>query len=192
MQASRTASLLARGESLASAGWRRLATPVHAAYPRSAPGRLASGAARVTRHSFVYRWLTKEPDPEVVVIDLRETWTVGPVIRLGEEIARTGPARRVTATAAGVGRTVDHLGRRAPIRVASVLVLLMTVPWLVLTWSGIGTVGRIVGLVVVGGSALGLRVDATWQDLAQSRVGDLLRSVFEPPPAPDERDEKPP
>jgi len=34
------------------------------------------------RNSYLYRWLTKEPDPEVIVIDLRETWTVGPIIAL--------------------------------------------------------------------------------------------------------------
>ena len=38
--------------------------------------------ADVTTHSFLYRWLTKEPEPEVIVIDLRETWTVGPFITL--------------------------------------------------------------------------------------------------------------
>ena len=35
-----------------------------------------------TRESYIYRWLTKEPDPEVIVIDLRETYTVGPIIVL--------------------------------------------------------------------------------------------------------------
>ena len=38
--------------------------------------------ADATTHSFLYRWLTKEPEPEVIVIDLRETWTVGPFITL--------------------------------------------------------------------------------------------------------------
>lgn len=32
------------------------------------------------RASFIYRWFTTEPEPEVVVIDLRDTYTVGPVI----------------------------------------------------------------------------------------------------------------
>lgn len=35
-----------------------------------------------TRNAFIYRWLTKEPEPDVIVIDLRETWTVGPLIVL--------------------------------------------------------------------------------------------------------------
>jgi hypothetical protein len=39
------------------------------------------------RHSFLYRWLTKEPEPNVVVIDLRETYTVGPLIALLDRLA---------------------------------------------------------------------------------------------------------
>ncbi|WP_135824575.1 hypothetical protein [Halorussus ruber] len=39
--------------------------------------------------SFFYRWLTKKPNPEVVVIDLRETYTVGPFIRLLNRLAPT-------------------------------------------------------------------------------------------------------
>lgn len=42
-----------------------------------------------TRNSFLYRWLTKEPDPAVVVIDLRETYTVGAVIALLDRLAPT-------------------------------------------------------------------------------------------------------
>ena len=46
---------------------------------------LANGVrtlARWIRHSYLFRWLTKEPEPDVVVIDLRETYTLGPVIAL--------------------------------------------------------------------------------------------------------------
>jgi len=51
---------------------------------------LANGTrtlAHWTRQSFCYRWLTKEPDPDVIVIDLRETYTVGPVIALLDRLA---------------------------------------------------------------------------------------------------------
>jgi hypothetical protein len=51
---------------------------------------LANGTrtlAHWTRQSVGYRWLTKEPDPDVVVIDLRETYTVGPVIALLDRLA---------------------------------------------------------------------------------------------------------
>jgi hypothetical protein len=43
---------------------------------RNAGGRVGT----TVRNSSLYRWLTKEPEPEVIVIDLRETWTVGPII----------------------------------------------------------------------------------------------------------------
>ena len=43
---------------------------------------LGTRASTLVRESYCYRWLTKEPDPEVIVIDLRETWTVGPIIAL--------------------------------------------------------------------------------------------------------------
>lgn len=39
-------------------------------------------AGSALRNSLLYRWLTAEPEPAVVVIDLRETRTVGPFIAL--------------------------------------------------------------------------------------------------------------
>lgn len=45
---------------------------------------------RTTNHSYLYRWLTKEPEPEVIVIDLRETWTVGPLIALLDHMITAG------------------------------------------------------------------------------------------------------
>ena len=83
----------------------------------------AAATARVTRglgavrrwgrHSFLYRWLTKEPDPDVIVIDLRETYTVGPVIALLDRIAvplgrsyRVSGLRRFADGAAGVAGTL--------------------------------------------------------------------------------------
>ena len=44
---------------------------------------------RVVQGSFLYRWLTAEPDPEVIVIDLRETYTVGPFIAILDRVVET-------------------------------------------------------------------------------------------------------
>lgn len=83
----------------------------------------AAAHARVTRalrtvkrwgrHSFLYRWLTKEPDPDVVVIDLRETYTVGPIIGVLDRLAvplgrsyRVSGLRRLADGAAGVASTL--------------------------------------------------------------------------------------
>jgi len=43
---------------------------------------LGDRVGTAVRNSYLYRWLTKEPEPEVIVIDLRETWTVGPILAL--------------------------------------------------------------------------------------------------------------
>jgi len=45
-------------------------------------GRSARYLIIATRESYFYRWLTTEPEPKVIVIDLRETETVGPIIHV--------------------------------------------------------------------------------------------------------------
>lgn len=61
-----------------SSGAERFATGFDRAYVTSVARRFA----RAARLSYLYRWFTAEPDPDVIVIDLRETYTVGPVIAL--------------------------------------------------------------------------------------------------------------
>ena len=61
----------------------RLATATHT----STLSKDFRALARWTRHAFLYRWLTKEPEPDVIVIDLRETYTVGPFIALLDRMA---------------------------------------------------------------------------------------------------------
>jgi hypothetical protein len=54
-----------------------------------------------------WRWVTAEPEPEVIVIDLRETVTVGPVIYvLGRVIARFVRMYRVSGLQRVVGQMV--------------------------------------------------------------------------------------
>jgi len=50
----------------------------------------------IVRGSYCYRWLTKEPDPDIVVIDLRETRTVGPMLALLE--AAISPVERMISS----------------------------------------------------------------------------------------------
>ena len=68
---------------------RTLSTRLRTAANTSA---LANAGRAVTdwlRQSFLYRWLTTEPDPDVIVIDLRETYTMGPVIALLDRFVPT-------------------------------------------------------------------------------------------------------
>jgi len=70
---------------------------------RSLSGRVET----LVRNSYGYRWLTAEPDPSVVVIDLRETPTVGPLVRLLEQVVdpveRAWEDSRIAATVTTIG-----------------------------------------------------------------------------------------
>src|SRR6056297_1071900 len=72
--------------------------------------RLATRAAATVRGSVCYRWLTGEPEPSVVVIDLRETRTVGPFVRVLESVAdpaqRAWANSRLASVAAAAGDTL--------------------------------------------------------------------------------------
>jgi hypothetical protein len=50
---------------------------------------LSSLLGRIIRNSLLYRWFTTEPEPEVIVIDLRRTHTVGPFIAILDRIIET-------------------------------------------------------------------------------------------------------
>ncbi|RMB23563.1 hypothetical protein ATH50_0778 [Haloplanus aerogenes] len=47
---------------------------------------LGSWTGSIIRNSLIYRWLTTEPEPEVIVIDLQNTHTIGPFITLLDSI----------------------------------------------------------------------------------------------------------
>jgi hypothetical protein len=143
------------------------------------------------RGSYLYRWLTAEPDPDVIVIDLRETWTVGPVITmldwlLGivENAAERSPV--VARATAGYERTLA-----APIRVGGGAALV--------TAALAGVVGIVSGgraalflaaaLLAVG--LLGRFEDRSWAELRQTRPVELLIAALEPPAPPGSEQRQP-
>jgi hypothetical protein len=80
---------------------------------------LSAGRTLVTRisafgrGSYCYRWLTKEPEPEVIVIDLRETRTIGPVLailgRVIEPVERAWTHSQAEAITTAVVEEVTQL-----------------------------------------------------------------------------------
>ncbi|MFC7026549.1 hypothetical protein ACFQH8_01515 [Halomicroarcula sp. GCM10025710] len=64
----------------------RLQNRLRTSHDRSALGRGVETLGSITRHSFLFRWLTAEPDPDVIVIDLRETVTVGPLLAVLDSV----------------------------------------------------------------------------------------------------------
>ena len=142
------------------------------------------------RASYLYRWLTAEPDPQVVVIDLRTTWTVGPFVRaldwvLTHAVAFTresGLYRVGTATAAAI--------RRAPIRVVGIVLCVAALVSLVLTTltAVVGPVEVLVHVAAVVVGLAGTRVRVPLEALAESRTARLFVAAFEPPEPPEPAD----
>jgi len=85
--------------------------------------------SRIARHSALLRWLTSEPDPEMIVIDLRETRTVGPVIQLLDwGITCIQPYWEGTVFKRGIDGVVALSERTADTRVGMMLGRLFTPP----------------------------------------------------------------
>ncbi|WP_066414416.1 hypothetical protein [Halorubrum aethiopicum] len=147
--------------------------------------------ANAVRASWLYRWLTAEPDPEVIVIDLRETWTVGPFLRIldwiiGFLIDAMEGSIFVGAAGAAMNRTRD-----TPLRVAGGLTLLMGLAVFLVAVAGdaVSTTLLVGALVVSVVGVVGLRDRRSWEELRDTRVVEFLIRALEPPAPPDETDE---
>ena len=148
--------------------------------------RLGAWTRRVVTDSFVYRWLTAEPDPEVIVIDLRETVTIGPFVAILDRIAQWLDAAATSSGAVAVGRGLLAEFRAAPVRLLGAVVALGSALAL-LVGVGLGAVGTVVTVILAVFALAGLagtQVTASWADLVDSRVGAALTAALEPPPAP--------
>lgn len=139
-----------------------------------------------TRGSALYRWLTAEPEPEVIVIDLRETATVRPFLfAIDESIGLLLLGRQTSFVGAGVTEVGERL-RAAPIRWLSlVVVLAIGVSTLVGAVRGtMGATGFWVRIALAVLALGGTRLDHSWAHLRQSRPARLLIALLEPPEPP--------
>lgn len=159
---------------------------VCAYYHSSTLARTAEFGRRALVNSVLVAWLTAEPDPEVIVIDLRETWTVGPIIRVLDRLIAPFERAAASATVPSAVRAVSERVRRAPVAFASATVLGTLAGRFALAWPAL-TDGQLGGYAVVAGVALlGLRVTASWETLAEGPVGRALEALLVPPEPPDE------
>ncbi|SFR90085.1 hypothetical protein SAMN05216559_0742 [Halomicrobium zhouii] len=165
----------------------RVVAALHAPFrDGSRPVRAAQWSAGVVRDSYLVRWLTAEPEPDVVVIDLRETWTVGPVIAVLDWLAPHGLRMWHGSIARRVLNRTTTAFRDAPVKLTSVVVLGVALARLALSLGSTGTVSFVAHLVVAALAVAGLRVDWTWEELRESRFGRLAAALFVPPEPPDE------
>lgn len=158
-----------------------------AAVEASGLRRLGGAISQWVQASYCYRWLTAEPDPDVIVIDLRETYTVGPIIRIlewvGDRLADGYANSRTEPAVSRVGTTVQA----QPIRALGAMGLVcVPVSLLALTLFGALSVALFAGhLVTAVLSAAALRSTRSLAELRESRPISLLVAALEPPEPPE-------
>ncbi len=137
------------------------------------------------RGSFLYRWLTAEPEPEVIVIDLRETWTVGPFIALLDRLIEWFGGAMEGSVFVSVGLALANRTLAAPIRMAGFVTLAAALVVALLSVVADRTALLVVvgGLLVVG--TLALFETRSWAELRETRPVELLVAAFEPPAPPE-------
>lgn len=167
-------------------GGETVATSRLAAFPR--------WIGRIGRQSFLYRWLSTEPAPEIIVIDLRETFTLGPfIVLLDRSMTNLTPyvrnSRLTNTITAGVSMV-----QRAPIRIVSVALIFLTLlRWLSSALADeLGTLELGIGVIVLLVSIVGLTIDHSLDELSETRMMKTIMSLLEPPEAPINANEPPP
>ncbi|WP_135829670.1 hypothetical protein [Halorussus halobius] len=166
--------------------YRRASTGAATAATNSTLAYLLGLLVTWTRESFLYRWLTKEPDPEVVVIDLRETYTVGPFIAILDRVVPSIQRWWSNAdTRNAFDRTVSTL-RNGPIRALGVVVTaaVLTDLLAVAVTGSLSPTGLLARAVALACALAATRVRASWDALARARTVQLLASALEPPEPP--------
>ena len=158
----------------------------------TANARLGEALRRVVTASVLYRWLTSEPDPDVIVIDLRDTYSVGPALTTLE---RTLSALLPGVATSSVGTVVQAVGavlRTQPIRAASFTLLgVLTAAVSFAAIMGALTAPLVVGAVVATLAALvGLRSRASLEELGETSVVQTLGAALEPPAPPERESER--
>ena len=144
-----------------------------------------SRASSWVQHSALYQWLTAEPDPDVIVIDLRETWTIGPFLQVldwivGRLVDAADGSRVISIAQRGAVAT-----RAAPLRVFGLLLALLGI-----VVAGSGLLGGVAttrlaaggGLAVLG--LVAMQDDRDWATLRETRPVALMIAALEPPEPP--------
>ncbi|WP_135806358.1 DUF945 domain-containing protein [Halorussus marinus] len=170
--------------------WAGSARDLGVASSQSTLARAGRRLGRYVRNAALYRWLTTDPDPDVIVIDLRDTYAVGPLVAL---LDRVGPVVERVWLASGLrelGAETTTALRDAPIRAVSFVAALgvFANTALVGLAGSLSTEAILVRVVALGLALAGTRITAPWDALARARSVRLLRAALEPPEPPDRPD----
>lgn len=136
--------------------------------------------------SWIYQWLTKEPDPEVIVIDIRYTRSVGPFLAVVDELlAFLLPATGYSLLVRTGSRTLKAF-LDTPIRVASYGIMGATVAGTAFGFL-IGAMNiptTLIAILLVVLAAVGTHVRMGWEEIVESPVVKFLVRLFAPPEPP--------
>lgn len=141
--------------------------------------------------SWLYRWLTAEPDPDVIVIDLRETWIVGPILAVLDWIIAHLSTTGDSSLLAGIARRGYRLTVNRPIQLLSFLLGGVVLALVAVIVAG-GTASiPLVALVVILAlcAAVGSRITWSWANVRETRLVRLIVAAFEPPEPPNRQDD---
>jgi len=144
--------------------------------------------------SWLYRWLTAEPDSEVIVIDLRETLSAGPVLAQIDQRIRDFIAVMPTSGGLRSGFRLRNRFFSRPIRVVSIgviVVVLAVLGWLATSSESVG-LSTFVLLAVLLLAARGTQSRRSWAEVTATGWYQLLSAAVESseflnPPAPPEQ-----
>ena len=142
------------------------------------------------RQSALYQWLTAEPDPEVIVIDLRETLTVGPFLGMLDWLV-TGLGDAATdSRVIGITQRSITATRAAPLRAGGQIVAIFGV---VVASSGflngVSVMRLAVGVGLAVGGLIAMQDERDWATLRETRPVTLMIAALEPPEPPEITDD---
>jgi hypothetical protein len=166
---------------------RAAATQFGTAARGSSLSRLGAATQHLVESSWLYRWLTAEPEPDVIVIDLRETITVGPWLRLLQRTIEWLLPAAVSSTIVRTGRETHRFVVGRPVQLASLLLGFVATGLLATVASSPepSPVLTAIALMLAGLGVIGSRITWTWDDLRETRGYQALAAAFEPPEPPE-------
>ena len=138
------------------------------------------------RQSALYQWLTAEPDSEVIVIDLRETLTVGPFLGMLDWLVTGLGDAAADSHVVGTAQRSITVTRAAPLRavgfVAAVFGLAVASSGLL---GGASMMRLGVGVSLVVGGLIAMQDERDWATLRETRPVTLMIAALEPPEPPE-------
>jgi hypothetical protein len=147
----------------------------------SRAARLADWGRRTVVDSFTYRWLTGDPDPGIVVVDLRNSYAVGPFVAALDDLLRWLDTATDDSRTVALARVLDVEFRAAPVRLlGAALALGAAGALLLLTVGGPAGVRPLAVLATLAfGGLAATRSTVSWTDLADSRGGRFVVDALE-------------